>query len=48
MSDEKRSFSELVGEAPLARNEGTVSLVGALARSHESGKFVPCYVPNGA
>jgi hypothetical protein len=40
MSDEKRSFSELVGEAPLARNEGTVTLVGALARSHEAGKFV--------
>jgi hypothetical protein len=40
MSEEKRSFSDLVSEAPLARNEGTISLVGALARSHESGKFV--------
>lgn len=37
---EKKSFSELLGEAPLATAEKTVSLTGVLARSHEPGKFV--------
>ena len=36
----ERKFSELLSEAPLATNEGTVSLVGALQRSQEQGKFV--------
>lgn len=40
MAKEKRSFSELLGEAPLAAQEDTVSLVGALERSHQKGKFV--------
>jgi len=40
MSDEKQSFQELLGEAPLAKGEDTVSLVGALQRSQQSGKFV--------
>jgi len=38
MPDEKRSFRELLGEAPVASD--TVSLVGILSRSHEAGKFV--------
>lgn len=40
MSDEEKSFGELLSEAPLATGENTISLVGALARSHHSGKFV--------
>jgi hypothetical protein len=40
MSDEKKSFGELLNESPLAAGENTVSLVGALARSHQPGKFV--------
>jgi len=40
MADETKSFSDLLSEAPLASAENTVSLVGALARSSESGKFV--------
>ena len=39
MPDEKK-FDELLSEAPLAINEGTTSLVGALQRSREPGKFV--------
>jgi hypothetical protein len=45
MGDEKRSFSELVAEAPLAVTEGAVTVVGALARSHEAGKFVLIFCP---
>ena len=37
---EKKSFNELLSEAPLASQENTVSLVGALGRSTQSGKFV--------
>jgi hypothetical protein len=40
MSDEQKSFGELLNEAPLASGENTISLVGALARSHHPGKFV--------
>jgi hypothetical protein len=40
MADEKKSFSDLLSEAPLAANEDTISLVGALARSNQPGKFV--------
>jgi hypothetical protein len=40
MADEKKSFSDLLSEAPLAASEDTVSLVGALARSSKPGKFV--------
>jgi hypothetical protein len=40
MSDEKKSFGELLNESPLAAGENTISLVGALARSHHPGKFV--------
>jgi hypothetical protein len=40
MPDEIKLFSELVKEAPLATEEDTVSLVGLLGRSAESGKFV--------
>ncbi len=40
MAEEERSFTQLVGEAPLAKNEDTITLVGALERSQEQGKFV--------
>jgi len=40
MADAKKSFDDLLSEAPLAANEDTVSLVGALARSSQPGKFV--------
>jgi len=40
MATEDKSFAELVAEAPAAPSEGTVSLVGALAKSSEHGKFV--------
>ncbi len=45
MADEKKSFSELVNEAPLAVTEGSITVVGALARSHEPGKFVLIFCP---
>jgi hypothetical protein len=38
MPDEKKSFRELLGDAPAASD--TISLVGTLSRSHEAGKFV--------
>ena len=37
---EKKSFSELLNEAPLASAERTVCITGVLARSNEPGKFV--------
>lgn len=37
---EKKLFSELLGEAPMATGEKTVTLTGALSRSAEPGKFV--------
>ncbi len=37
---EEKGFGELLDDSPLATNEGTVTLVGALQRSRESGKFV--------
>jgi hypothetical protein len=40
MAEKKKSFSDLLSEAPLAPAEDTVSLVGALARSSQAGKFV--------
>jgi hypothetical protein len=40
MATEKKSFSDLLGEAPLATSEKTISLTGVLARSNEPGKFV--------
>ena len=40
MASEDKSFADLVAEAPEARAEGTVNLVGALAKSREAGKFV--------
>ena len=40
MAEKKKSFSDLLSEAPLAPAEDTVTLVGALARSSQSGKFV--------
>jgi hypothetical protein len=40
MASEDKSFADLVAEAPGAPAEGTVSLVGALAKSREAGKFV--------
>jgi hypothetical protein len=40
VADEKKSFKDLLGEAPLASSENTVTLVGALARSSEPDKFV--------
>ena len=46
MSDEKKSFSDLLGEAPMAAGENTISLVGVLARSHDSGKFVLALAAN--
>src|SRR6516164_9426664 len=40
MADEKKSFSELLSAAPLAAGEDTITLAGALERSHEPDKFV--------
>jgi hypothetical protein len=40
MAEKKKSFSDLLSEAPLAPAEDTVSLVGALARSSQAGKFI--------
>jgi hypothetical protein len=40
MADEKKAFSELLSDAPLATTENAISVVGALARSHHPGKFV--------
>ena len=40
MVSEDKSFADLVAEAPPAPAEGTVRLVGALAKSREAGKFV--------
>lgn len=40
MADKKKSFTELLSEAPLTTQEDTISLVGALGRSSQSGKFV--------
>jgi len=40
MASQDKSFADLVAEAPPAPAEGTVSLVGALAKSRETGKFV--------
>lgn len=37
---EKKSFSELLGEAPMATGEKTITLTGALSRSADPGKFV--------
>jgi hypothetical protein len=37
---EKKSFSELLEEAPLASAEKTVCITGVLARSNDPGKFV--------
>ena len=39
MAKEDKSFADLVAEAPTAPAEATVSLVGALAKSREGGKF---------
>ncbi|HTZ89540.1 MAG TPA: hypothetical protein VMA71_04325 [Alloacidobacterium sp.] len=40
MVEKKKSFSELLSEAPLAPKEDTVTLVGAISRSSQAGKFV--------
>jgi hypothetical protein len=40
MVEKKKSFSDLLSEAPLASKEDTVSLVGAISRSSQAGKFV--------
>lgn len=40
MAEKKKSFTELLSEAPLAAPEETVTLVGALGRSSHAGKFV--------
>lgn len=40
MAEKKKSFSDLLNDAPLAAQEDTITLVGALARSNQSGKFV--------
>jgi hypothetical protein len=40
MASEDKSFADLVAESPAAPAEGTVRLVGALAKSREAGKFV--------
>jgi len=40
MADKKKTFNDLLSEAPLAANEDTVTLVGALSRSSQPGKFV--------
>jgi hypothetical protein len=37
---EEKTFEELLDEAPLAASEDTVTLIGALERSHTEGKFV--------
>jgi hypothetical protein len=38
MASEEKSFENLLAEAPAAPSAGTVSLVGALAQSCETGK----------
>lgn len=48
MADEKKSFSELLKDAPLAAQEDTVSLVGALERSNQPGKFVLAVAPGSS
>lgn len=40
MAEKKKSFSEILNDAPLAAQEDTVTLTGALARSNQPGKFV--------
>lgn len=40
MAEKKKSFSELLNDAPLTTPEDTVSLVGALGRTSQAGKFV--------
>lgn len=40
MAKEDKAFADLVAEAPAAPAEGAVSLVGALAKASEHGKFV--------
>jgi hypothetical protein len=40
MVSQDKSFADLVAEAPEAPAEGTVGLVGTLAKSSEPGKFV--------
>lgn len=40
MPDSQKSFEALVNEAPLATSERTITLVGALGKSKEPGKFV--------
>ncbi len=40
MASDKKSFADLVKEAPAAPAAGTASLAGALAQSSEAGKFV--------
>lgn len=40
MASDKRSFEDLLKEAPKAPSADTVSVVGTLAQSHEKGKFV--------
>lgn len=48
MAKEKKSFSELLSEAPMATQEDTVTLVGALGRSSQSGKFVLALGPGSS
>jgi hypothetical protein len=40
MTDEKKSFSALLSDAPVAPADNTITLVGALARSQDPAKFV--------
>lgn len=40
MASEKKSFSELLEEAPLASSKNTIQITGVLARSREPGKFI--------
>jgi hypothetical protein len=48
MADLKKPFGELVNDAPLATQEDTVTLVGALARSSQQGKFVLTLSPGNS
>jgi hypothetical protein len=48
MADETKAFSKLLSEAPLSANDDTVSLVGALGRSTQAGKFVLALGPGNS
>jgi hypothetical protein len=48
MAEKKKNFGDLLNDAPLATQEDTVTLVGALARSSRPGKFVLTLSPGNS